>query len=125
MSNILRYGEFPEIKETYIVNYMTGCGVMESPFEEKEIVYKSDSLEDCENYIKEHYPYKEWQFHHGIITANTLTEEGKKLLKVFQGEWFSVEEKIKNNPQNYTTYTTNDGMKITLENNNLLDGIKN
>ena len=57
------------------------------------------------------------------IIAELMTPE--KIRDIVCQQPLYWEEKIKNNPQNYTTYTTNDGMKITLENDDLLDGKKN
>jgi hypothetical protein len=121
---VMTYKEYPWSDKTYLVVHTTGCGVVESPIEEREIVFGTNDQNEALIKGRELYPRdgSGWDYHNFTIHVNISTEEGKRLYKEFEEKMNAIYEHIKQNPDDYITTELSNGHKITLRKNPAFDG---
>lgn len=125
----MRYKDYPDYEETYIIHHNTGYGVMESLRVEHGIVASCSTLEEANNICEELTRLNNsaedikssWIENTYSININTCTDEGKKLLKEFHIQTDKLFKEIKDNPELYNTYTTKDGYIIHLQKHSMFD----
>ncbi len=97
----MTYKNYPGYSKTYILVHNTGFGVMEAPYEEKEIVFEANTLEEAQAEAKRltdlnnpgnDTSWKENTYH---ININTLTDKGKELLNDFHIKVDQLSQKAK------------------------------
>jgi hypothetical protein len=118
------YKEYPWSNKTYLVVHTTGCGVMESPIEEREIVFGTNDENEALSKGRELYPRdgSGWDYDNFTIHVNTSTEEGKRLYQEFEAKMNVINENIKQHPENYISFELPNVGKITIRKNPLFDG---
>lgn len=97
----MKYKQYPNCTKTFVVVRNTGFGVMESPYEEHEVVFEHDDLDvakaeskslternNTPEQIKSSWIPNTYQ-----INVNTLSESGKKLEQEFDKDF---DERIAN-----------------------------
>lgn len=121
----MTYKEYPYNPHTYIVHHTTGFGEQGGePIREHEIVYSSDSYEDCMTQGRKLYLRHQsgWTYDDFTINVNTSTPQGKLLLAEFRAKCDKLEQHQKENPHLYTEYKTGD-YTLILRYHPELDGI--
>lgn len=87
------YKEYNGFTKCYVVVHNTGFGVIEAPYEEKEVVFETDLLHEAEAKSREltsinNNPdcgsWKENTYH---ININTLSELGKLMERKFEQDF--------------------------------------
>lgn len=102
------YKDYIGYTKTYVVCRNEGFGVMEAPYEEKEVVFETDDKDEAESMatklkIENNTPEEiksSWVPNTYRVNINTLSEEGAKMLLQFKAEGqihvANCEERVKN-----------------------------
>ena len=103
----MTYKVYPD-QFTYVVHHTTGCGEQGGePIREHEIVFSSESYEECLAKGRELYPPSGsgWDYDNFTINVNITTTKGIQLLDKFREEGKVLEQHMKDNPEQWRTYT--------------------
>lgn len=120
----MRYDNFPGEK-TYVVFHTEGTGEQGgAPIEEKEYLDSFDTEEEALAFGRTRYPrITGWEWDNFRININRLTDKGKELYAEFERAFATLEQRVKDHPDEYTTYQFGD-TTITMQHNELFDGPK-
>lgn len=111
----MRYENLGKGFKTYVVQHTTGFGEQGGePIRYLEYVGSFNTFLDAAEFGRDVYPSDQsgWTYDDFSIVINTFTKVGKELLHIFREKCKEIEQKIKDNPDNYETFNN-----ITFEKN--------
>lgn len=108
----MKYKDYEGFTKPYVIVHNTGFGVMEAPYQEHEIVGEADTYLEAQRLSKQFERENNtrdeirssWIPNTYHINVNTNCIEGQFLLKEIEKEADKAFEKVKCNPENYSTH---------------------
>lgn len=111
----MRYKDYEGYTKPYIIVHNTGFGVMEDNYVEHEVVAEADTYLEAtriaKQFERENNTTEEiqssWIPNTYHINVNTNCKDGQILLKEWEKESDKAFQRVKDNPEQYTTHKAN------------------